>query len=351
MILSVEQVRQTLDSCKIKYSLMSLTDGFSLIITQHAGRIFAFDENGHSLYWMNARLAHAEDFVNYLHAKEWNMGGERIWIAPEIQYNIRDRHDFWNTHSIPTDIDPAHYRLSEDNNKVKLSQDMSLEAFNISSGIKNLSIERIIRKIDNPLRDLKQFTDLMSEVHYAGYEQTVQLTETNDTSIYSESWNLVQLEPDGMLYLPVTASPEVATYFGNPPQDAISADNHCVRLAITGTQQYKVGFKSLMMTGRMAYLKIREDESASLLIRNFDNNPSAFYSEEPPDEVGKRGFSVHIYNDDGNIGGFGEMECSGQAIGADTGRHSSQDTFRMWLFTGKNQALETIAELLLGIDL
>lgn len=135
-------------------------------------------------------------------------------------------------------------------------------------------------------------------------------------------------------------------HFGNVPH---------LRLNITGQRQYKIGYQSASVTGRMAYHNRLPDGREYLLIRSFFNNPSSIYAEEPPDKPGATGHSVHFYNDGGQFGaggvGFGEMECSGQTIGGRSGRSTSTDTFLLWAYVGAPEAIRRIAHLLLGVKL
>ncbi|NJN98830.1 MAG: hypothetical protein HC875_34425 [Anaerolineales bacterium] len=86
-------------------------------------------------------------------------------------------------------------------------------------------------------------------------------------------------------------------------------------------------------------------------MRNFFNNPAAPYVEERAPWPGQRGHSVHIYNDDGGLGGFGELECNGQTIGGDTGRSSSADQFVLWLYVGAADKVKNLIPHLLGIEI
>lgn len=74
------------------------------------------------------------------------------------------------------------------------------------------------------------------------------------------------------------------------------------------------------------------------------------YSEEPPLREGDNGYSVHIYNDDGNSGGFAEMECNMQTIGRPTGLNHSIECVTKWIYTGETKKLKAIAGVLLGYD-
>ena len=124
-----------------------------------------------------------------------------------------------------------------------------------------------------------------------------------------------------------------------------------IRLRITGDRQYKVGYAAAHVLGRMGYYNQLGDDLAYLVVRNFFNNPSLTYAEEPADAPGTRGHSIHVYNDDGNLGGFGEMECNAQTIGGETGRSTSNDQLVLWLYVGVPDRLKEIGLHLLGIEI
>ena len=75
------------------------------------------------------------------------------------------------------------------------------------------------------------------------------------------------------------------------------------------------------------------------------------YAEEPPQVPGCRGHSIHVYNDGGMFGGFGEMECNARTIGGGTGRSTSTDQMVLWLYVGADDPVKRIARHLLGIEI
>ena len=62
----------------------------------------------------------------------------------------------------------------------------------------------------------------------------------------------------------------------------------------------------------------------------------------------RRGRSIHIYNDNGGLGGFGELEVNGQTIGGASGRSASTDPFILWFYLGSPARIKKIASFLLG---
>ncbi|MEA3334344.1 MAG: DUF6786 family protein [Chloroflexota bacterium] len=350
------QVLQRLQEHGLQHTVVELDGGARIVVMQRGGRILGpfLPGDGGSILWLNDVWADSDAFSAYLAGNEWNLGGERVWIAPEIQFSVRDRYDFWNTVQCPPAVDPGNYSLDQASaGEVTLCQRMVLEAYNIASGSKELYLKRHIRPAANPLRALSQFKELMDGVGYAGYEHAVELSETTSDDIVSEGWSLLQLHAGGILIIPASPKVEYSDYFDPIDSDhqTIHQDAGYVAVRISGRRQFKVGYKSAHVQGRLAYLSRLNDSHFYLLIRNFFNNPSSLYAEEPPHLPGCRGHSIHVYNDDGDFGGFGELEVMAQTIGGETGRRSSSEQFLFWLFVGPGDRLELLAEHLLGVRL
>ena len=144
---------------------------------------------------------------------------------------------------------------------------------------------------------------------------------------------------------------EFTDYFQPVDENYQKINNNYIDLKISGDRQYKVGYNSAYLSGRLGYMNKIDGQKSYLIIRNFFNNPSSVYAEEPPEVYGKRGNSVHVYNDNGMFGGFGELECNGLTLGGETKRKSSRDAMVLWIYTGKEEKLIEIIRRLLGITL
>jgi len=347
--LSRSQVIHRLTENNIPYAELTLQNGVSILISQLGGRVLGpfMDRESESILWLNDAWGETHAFQKMM-ASDWNLGGDRLWVGPEIQYLCRNRKDYWNTSFIPPEMDPGHWKLEmAGKDQLRLSQDMTLEAFNLAEGKKELRMEAVINPIPDPLRMLSSYGDLTDGVVYAGYEEVITLTEKEQDDILSAAWNVIQLRPGGTILIPTVECVEVTDYM--EPIDSsfqrIHADH--VSLRITGNHQYKTGYRSAHVTGRVAYFNHFNREHAYLLIRNFYNHPSSVYPEEPPEVPGRRGDSVFIYNDDGALGGFGEMECMGQTIGGKTAKSSCTDPMALWFYIGHPEKLKPIASHLL----
>jgi hypothetical protein len=178
----------------------------------------------------------------------------------------------------------------------------------------------------------------------------VTLREAKHDHIMSQSWNVTPVWPGGHILIPSTPAVEVSDYF-EPIDDAhLARHGHFLALRITGDRRYKVGVKAAQTFGRLGYFHAQGDGSAYLIVRNFFNNPSSPYVEEPPQTPGGAGDSIHVYNDGGLFGGFGELECHGQTIGGHTGRSSSTDQQLLWVYWGAEARVRAIGRSLLGVE-
>jgi hypothetical protein len=365
MVTSVH-LTKILEAVQEPFALLYWNNNAHAIITQRGARVLGLfmTPQGENLLWTNsAAFESVETFQHFMAQGNWNLGGERIWIAPEIQYNVRDRSDFWGTLHVPPQMDPGQWHIvnkisysTNETSYVRLSTIMTLNAYNLASGQQTITVERTIAPVANPLSASVHYEMLMQDVLFAGYAQQVKLSGENTTA-YSEAWNLVQMNAGGQLIIPCASSIEATDYFGNVPEEARQvhhSDVPYLRLAITGKRQYKIGYKALSMSGRMGYWYPQADGQAYLLVRAFNNNPSNLYAEEPPHLVGVNGHSVHVYNDGGEFGGevsFGEMECTGHTIHGNSVQQQATDTFTLWAYMGNETSLKNIAHLLLGVRL
>ncbi|MDR2480073.1 MAG: hypothetical protein LBD48_12275 [Treponema sp.] len=348
-MMTLEYLQKHFDNAGLRYAALDAGSGDTILVSERGGRIFGPFGNG--IFWFSGVFESPERFRKFLDSKDWNMGGDRIWIAPEIQFNISDRNRFWETLKTPEAVDPGRYRLSVFADRLVLEQRLDLEAHVIASGALSLKLKRTIRRAENPLRELPEFQALMNGVRFSGYEHLVELSReggNRDGAINAECWNLLQVAPPGRVYIPMFRAASGVNYY-EPVLPFEKVEKRWVELCVTGKNRYKTGYRSTSITGRMAFTTQRGG-TCFLLVRNFPNNPSAAYGEEPPLMPGEKGFSVHVYNDDGKSGGFAELECNLQAIGIPAGYERAADRVSTWLFSGPEESLCTISSLLTGIE-
>ena len=347
--MTMQAILDVFAHCGLPCEVLEIGEGWQIIVTQHGGHVFGpFSEAyPEGVFWLPESIRDKEVYKKLVDERIWNTGGDRMWIAPEIQFNIKDRSRFRETLDQPKTMDPGCFTMRREGERVYLFQSLDLESYNTVTGTVHLEFGRMIQKAENPLRKLADAKELMEGLSYCGYEQVLDLQASSEQDIYAESWNLLQIRPKGTLFIPMYR-PTRGTDHYEPAGDHETCAENGVCLKITGDSRYKIAYKSAPLTGRFGYLADSENDNSYLIIINYPNNPSALYSEEPPLIEGDTGYSIHIYNDDGTSGGFAEMECNMQTIGKPTGLDRSIERVTKWIFAGPRDKLLAVAGVLLG---
>ncbi len=349
--INIDQVLRALNAGGVAYRVLDLSDGYRLVIVGRGGHALGpFDATGKSVLWLNPAAWESEQaYSRFVAEGQWNVGGERLWLAPEIRFTVRDRSDFWGTYVLPPDMDPGNYQPEATGQTVLLVGEATLPRFNPAEGDLRLHIKRSYRPAPNPLRHLKTFATLSDGIAYAGYSHDVAIDVRSPAGeVAVEAWTLAQVIPDGTLIVPATPGVEFEDYYEPIDDQHLQITSGAALLAVTGRRRYKIGFRSPHLTGRVGFFKRCPGGQAELIVRNFFNDPSSEYVEEPADRAGCRGLSVHVYNDGGVFGSFGELECNGRTIGGKTGA-SGSDEFAFWFFKGAEAKVRRVSEALLGI--
>ena len=348
--INIDQVLGALRAGGVAYGFLDLSDGYRLVIVGRGGHALGpFDATGRSVLWLNpAAWGSEQTYVRFVEEGQWNVGGERLWLAPEIRFTVQDRSDFWGTYILPSDMDPGAYQLQSTGQTILLSSEAALPRFNPVGDVVRLHIKRSYRPVANPLRHLKTFAELSDGIAYSGFSHDVAIAVQSpapDAAV--EAWTLAQVIPEGTLIVPAAPGVEFEDYYEPIDDQHLQITSSAALLAVTGRRRYKIGFRSPHLTGRVGYFKRCPGGQAELIVRNFFNDPSSEYVEEPADRVGCRGLSVHVYNDGGVFGGFGELECNGRTIGGKMGA-SGSDEFAFWFFKGAEAKVRRLSEALLG---
>ncbi|KPL73067.1 hypothetical protein ADN00_14840 [Ornatilinea apprima] len=352
--INLHTVKQRLQEAGLPFSQLTLQDGLSIILWQRGGRIFGpfIDEDTPSIGWMSQAFNDPRQFQALIERGEWNVGGTRAWISPELQFHISNRFDFDGSYSLPAALDPGNYSLEQvSSTEFRLSQRIQMDTRILATGTKRLYLEQKIRIAADPLRKLPIYPELKPAYRFGGFEQAFTLVDEDPNPIYSAVWTLMQLQPGGDLLIP-TSIPEMVEFYRNPVAEPYLY-NHpgYAQVKLTGSHQFKLAYYAAGLTGRLGYIIHTSPQSSTLIVRNYFNNPSAEYAEEPPTRPGINGQSVYVYNDDGALGGFGELECQGQSVGGPNGLRSVSEQMQIWYYTGQRETIGRITQILLGIPI
>jgi len=350
MKISLKDMEERCAENGLKYAVMQAGTDARILVLERGGRVFGpFFGDKPGILWASRAWQDGYAFRGLLAARDWNVGGDRVWIAPEVQFHIQDRTDPENTMVIPAAVDPGTYRMESLPDACVLTQDMVLQAYNLADGMAELRLQKCIRLATNPLCTLSNCKELMDGVDYSGYSQELMLRRLKNRFVSAEAWNITQIEPPGEILIPVTQKAEYVDYYEPVDAQHMQRSDQAIWLQASGERRYKVGFKAAQVRGDLLYYGETEG-TAYLYIKRFFNNPSAPYAEEPASLFGSSGFSTHVYNDDGKIGGFAELECNLQPVSASGGWDSSTDTVLNWFFVGPCQKLNRILLALTGVD-
>ncbi|GAB3597864.1 hypothetical protein [Microbacterium tumbae] len=340
----------------IAFRRVRVGDDAVVIVSSYGARVYGpFFGADASETWLPDAFHDPTDFAALHGSGAWNVGGDRIWVGPEIEYMIPDRDRYWDTYDMPASIDPATHVLSGAEDEPILHRQMRLRAHRRSRSegrdvFTSLDLTVRIRATPNPLRH----TATMPEcVEYGGYATELTLSQAAGTPVDAESWMLVQVRPGGTALVPGASGTRVTDYY-EPVGDLLERRPGGTAVTITGADRYKIGFTSAHVTGRLAYLRELGEDRAVIVVRASPVWAGLGYAEEPDIAPGHRGDALHIYNDDGGLGGFAELEARGTPISAvrsaDGSAFPITDRFLTWWFRGSVSAVHDVARQLAHVE-
>jgi hypothetical protein len=265
---------------------------------------------------------------------------------------IPNRSDYWGSYDLPPSMDPGEHSLAFRSDRVELLSAFNLTSFLSPLGEVHLDLTTTVSAAANPLRQLSGFESRWRSISYSGYTSEVNILQTGDRVILSEAWNLNQVPAGGVALIPTTPNAQVTDYY-EPVGTFLSRPAGGLAVELNGAQRFKIGVRAAQLFGRVGHIRRSgtKPDVFNLLVRSFANDPSVEYTEEPDFAPGVRGDSVHLYNDDGGLGGFAELEARGRTIGQRSGETRSVDHFSTWCYRGSAEELADVARALLGMEL
>lgn len=316
-----------------------------LLVTKRGARVLgiyldAVDEN---LLWVHPELADVDRARAHVAAGEWNLGGDRCWIAPEIELHFKNPdHPSHENYVVPADIDPGHYAVAAEQ-PAGVAFAAAGEASNLGSGKPfKFELHRSVAVCAPPVD--------VSGISYVGYSLSSQLTidEPDRPDAAYGLWQLMQIPPGGRVYIAVHRPPEVVDYFGTGVAGHIQVERDHVIFPVTGTAQHKLGLRAADAVGLMGYCRSSRNGVATLIVRQAAVFPGACYADYPGNDRARRDIGLQFYNDSGAIGGFGEMEYHSVAATSDV-FFETRDVSRTWGFAGPADRIADIGQTLLGV--
>jgi hypothetical protein len=139
-------------------------------------------------------------------------------------------------------------------------------------------------------------------------------------------------------------------YFNPIPPERMAALQGVITVKIDGEYRCKLGIRPEAARGVLGYLWKPERGDAALYVFRFEVNPTGVYLDHPWEQPYDYGDAVQIYNDDGAMGGFAEMECHGPSEILEPGQAESHSV-ELLVFSGREEDLISIGSRLLRLPL
>lgn len=333
-----------------------MPDGTRLLVLLHGGRVLGLfaPRSAENFYWTHPALKTAAKARAFYARDAWhNSGGDRTWLAPEVDVFLPDFPKL-DRYQPPRALDPGRYRVVagaagftlENRCRLRLSR---------SKGTVAVKISKSFGPAPNPLRHERDVD--LSGFEYAGYSEQASLeietVESRVPEVPIGLWHLIQMPHGGDLLLPTFSRNEPRHIFGtvgSSPRGDLIVSEHLVRYRMRQEGEHKISLRAAPMTGRAGYL-YRCGRQWSLVVRNFVVNPSGEYVDVPWNEPDYLGFAVQACNVNSSLGAFSELEYHTPAIGLRPGVRSCADTSQVWAFRGSRTRILRIARLLVtGCD-
>lgn len=270
--------------------------GGTLTVMPARGRVVQAEVGGRKAFWTNP------DWMG-----DWNVGGDRLWLAPEVDWHWKTRQaaDF-AFYEVQAAVDPGAWELvARTRDFCRVRQRSRLRNRHRASEV-TVEMARSFT--------LAELSDAPFFSRWLAYRTDNEVAIVNGTRGQRVGlWSLLQVPAGGEVIVAGAASPGFRTHFGRLPKALLKRSGQEARFEITGRHQYKVGVSPAVLNGRMAYAR-RLDQAYLVVYRQFFPQPWRGYCDVPMQDLKSPGDAVQIYNDGGEFGGFGEMEYHSPAV-------------------------------------
>jgi hypothetical protein len=326
---------------------LAFADGSRLLVLPAGGRVLGLFAPGgeESFLWANPALETAQSAAAYLAREGWpNPGGDRTWLAPEVELFIADLGRPGETYAVPPALDPGHWTLAAASASALTLTNQTRLRLRRAGGEIGVRIGKSLSPADNPLSG----TPLAGAgLRCAGYTQVTTLEVEPGAGARLGLWNLLQLPPPGEMLVATRGPAAPRQVFGVLAADELTLEPRLVRWRMGGPGvDAKIALRAPGLTGRAGYLGAgpRPGE-ADLVVREFEVDPGGEYVDalwEPPHETGWAFQACCVRT---GAERFNELEYHAPAA---AGGGVTRDESRVWAFRGPEAAIQQAAELLLG---
>lgn len=344
MTLPENRLLETVAGAGLEPKLLKVPRG-GLLVTVHGARVLGIflDGSAENLLWVHRDLGDGKSARDFLAAGQWNLGGDRCWLSPELELHFRNpRNPSHEDYVVPPAIDPGQYVVRRESQSGLVLESGGQVANLLTGRSFRFTTTRAIHLCPPPLD--------IGGLSYVGYslQSELRMIEPDRPEACYGLWQLMQILPGGSVHVPVREQPEAVDYF----QTGVSS--HCrvsptqVVFPVTGNAKHKLGLRSADVTGMMGYYRPAPSGSATLVVRQAAVFAGATYADYPAHQPERRDVALQFYNDSGQIGGFGEMEYHSVAACGDN-FFQVRDLSCTWCFAGRAARVAEVGRRLLGL--
>ncbi|GGD93447.1 DUF6786 family protein [Paenibacillus nasutitermitis] len=339
------------------YRLLRNGEGAVIVALERGGRILGIypDEELENAAWTNPILADTGASRRLFGLENhWNAGGERVWLSPELEYHVVNPGPPAD-YTVQRPIDPGAYQFRGGavQDQCEWWQEGVAKQFRSERQI-GFRLAKSCRLVKDPIR----FAGLGGPGGYqfVGYESAIDL-ETNAEGWGNgkepplSSWTILQVPAGGHAYAATYGTASPTDFFSPAGPSHLSVSEGIVRFRIDAKQAHKISLTSLQTTGRFGYFRRDESGHCHLIVRQIGVYPSADYLDVPWHDPVYGGHCVQLYNDDGQIGSFGELEHHAPAVqwNEEKGLFARKDVSQTWCYSGGYESLAEVLRLWLGV--
>ena len=331
--------------------------GDSVLVLPHGGRILglyssASDKN---FLWTSAAISSAELAREHFGSDRWcNSGGDRTWLAPEIDFFYPHYPDTGRQYLQPRQLDPGRFVASRTPTQIMLENSLAIHSFR-RGWTQSIRVRKTVNMVANPLT-VCGLERPAAELEFAGYQlhTSLELLDASAAEVEIGIWNLLQLPGGGEMIVPTYRPTTPVVYFGDIPSGDLRTEPRCVRYRMSAPNEQKIGIDALALTGRAGYVLEDNDNPtvASLVVRNYASNLVGPYVDVPTHSPERGGHAFQACNIDADyLGHFAELEYHAPAIGGGNGLRRSDDVSQVFAYRGPREAIAQAAQALLGVEI
>lgn len=321
--------------------MLDLEQGATLLVLPNGGRVLGLyaEDDSRNFLWTHPALEEEGSAGDFLSQTGWpNSGGDRTWLAPEIDLFFQNYPDV-ASYVQPPSLDPGSYRVWGGDGKLHLQMEFGV-ARHASGERDQLRLTKTVRGLRNPLPEV-------AGVQFSGYETNVVLEALSNLTMPLGQWQLLQMPHGGEMIIPTYVKTQPLVVFGEPPAGHLRVSSRAIRYRTSADSDHKIGVYARACTGRVGYLYELGGVS-QLVIRNFLVNPSGAYVDANWSDPSDTGYCVQACSANGVAGRFSELEYHAPAMTLES--PTSADTSQVWAYRGSREVLNRVAKLLLGVS-